>query len=252
MNPPVGKSGPCMTLRRRSDLGVVDDGYHRVYRLAHIVGRDVGGKPDRNAARSVDEKVGEPAGEHVRLLHAVVEVGTPRHGVLVKIPQKFERERTHPRLGVPHRGGGIAVRGTEVAVSVDELHTHGEGLRHPHHRAVDGTVTVGVVFAQAVTHYTRGFLVRLVGRQPHLVHGVKYASLHGFQTVLHARKGAVENDVLGVRQHAVVHDVLEYHVIHRRRILQMFLLLALSHCCPYPSLSSLTAKSSTRLKSAYL
>ena len=109
---------------RRRYLRVVDDRDHGVYRLPHIVGRDVGGKPDRDAARSVDEQVGEPAGEHIGLLHAVVEVGAPGDGVLVEIAEKLQRERAHPRLGISHCGGRIAVGGAEVAVPVHELHAH--------------------------------------------------------------------------------------------------------------------------------
>ena len=49
------------------------------------MGRNVGGKTDGYAVRAVDKQIGKPAGEHIGLLEAVVEVGAPRDGVLVEV-----------------------------------------------------------------------------------------------------------------------------------------------------------------------
>ena len=154
------------------DGGLVDVGDDAVDRLPQVVGGNVGGKPHRDARSAVDEQVGEPAGEHVRLLQGVVEIERKADRILIEVAQKLERERFEPRLGVAHRRRGVAVHRAEIAVPVDERPAHVEVLRHAHHGVVNGAVAVGVVFAHAVADDTRRLLMRFVGQKPHFVHGV--------------------------------------------------------------------------------
>ena len=65
-----------------------------------------------------------------------------------------------------------------------------------------------MVFAQAVADDTRALAVRFVGGEAQLQHGVENASLHGLESVLHARKRALENDVLGIGHHGLMHDLV--------------------------------------------
>ena len=67
---------------------------------------------------------------------------------------------------------------------------------------------MGVVFAQAVAHDAGALAVGLVGRVAQFQHGVEDAPLHGLEAVLDPGQGALEDDVLRVGDHAVVHDLL--------------------------------------------
>ena len=154
-------------------------------------------------------RLGNLPGQRFRFFQAVVEVEGKADGILFDVAQKFERERLQPRFGITHRRGGVAVDRAEVAVPVDERHAHIEILRHAHHRVVHGRVAVRVIFTHAVADDARALFVRLVGRQPHVVHGVQDPALHGLQPVLHARQRAVENDVLRIREHGTGQHLFE-------------------------------------------
>ena len=173
------------------------------------MGRDVGRKADGDAGRAVDEQVGEAPGEGLRLFEGVVEVEGEADGVLLDVAQQLERERLEARLRVAHGGGGVAVHRAEVAVAVDEGHAHIEVLRHAHHRVVHGRIAVRVVFAHALAHDARALFMRLVGGEAHVVHGIEDAPLDGFEPVLHARQGAVEDDVFRIRQHRAGQHLFE-------------------------------------------
>ncbi len=47
-----------------------------------------------------------------------------------------------PRFGIPHGGCVIAVDIAEVALAVDQRIAHGEILRQPHQRVIDGLVAM--------------------------------------------------------------------------------------------------------------
>ncbi len=212
----------------QADLGVVDHGHGGVDGLAGVVGRDVGGQAHRDARGPVDEEVGEPARQQVRLLQGVVEVQRIVHRVEVDIPQKLHGRVGHAGLGVPHGGGGVPVDGAEVAMAVHQGQTHGEGLGHVDHGLIDGAVPVGMVFAQAVTHDAGALSMGLVRGQAQLQHGVEDAPLDGLQAVLHPRQGPFQNDVLRVGDHGVVHDLVHAAVEDDLLLLGFFDLLA--HC----------------------
>ena len=68
-------------------LGVIDEADGAVDHFAQIVGRDIGGHADGNAAGAVYKKIGEAGGEHSRLLPAFVKVGVPVNGILFNVPE---------------------------------------------------------------------------------------------------------------------------------------------------------------------
>jgi hypothetical protein len=72
--------------------------------LAQVVRRDLGGHADRDPLRPVDQEVGEPAGQHHRLVGTPVVVGPDIDGVLVDVAQHLHRQRREAALGVPHGG----------------------------------------------------------------------------------------------------------------------------------------------------
>ena len=183
-----------------------DDGINR---FAGVVRRDIRCKTDRNARRAVHEQIRESPRQQLRLLQCVVKVQRKVDRGLIDVAQEIQRCVRHAGFRVTHRGRGIAVHGAEVAVAVHELHAHIEGLRHTHHGVVHGGIAVRMIFSEAVADDTRALSVRLIGRKPQLQHRKQDASLHGLQTVLDSRQSALQDDVLRVGHHGLVH-----HVVH--------------------------------------
>ena len=181
-------------------------------RFPQVMGGDVGGQADRDAVGTVDQQVGEAGGDHVRLFEGIVKVEPEGNGVLFNIPEHLHGQGRHAGFGVPHGGRPVPVDGAEVAVAVDHGAAHGEILRHMDQGAVDGGVSVGMVFTKAVAHDTGAFAVRLVRGGAQLHHGVQDAALDRLEAVLHAGEGTLQDDVLGVGHHAVVHDVLHVDI----------------------------------------
>ncbi len=185
MNPAVGKSGARHRFHQlaKLDIRVFDEHLDDVDDLAEIVRRHVGRHPDRDPRRSVDEQIGEGRRQHQRFRFGAVVVGAEIDGFFLDVPHHLVRELVEPDLGVPHRGGRIAVDGPEVSLPVDERVAHGEVLRHANDRVVDRGIAVGVVLADDRAHRARGLAVRLVRRVAGVVHGVQHAAVHGLQPV---------------------------------------------------------------------
>jgi len=131
-------------------VGLIDHVERGVDDLPQIVRRNIGGHPHRDAAHAVHQQIRHPRGQHHRLLHRAVKVGTVVHGVVAQLLQHLHGQRPQLRLRIPHRGGVVAVHGAKVAVPVHQRRPQREGLRHPHHGVVDGLVAVGVVLSHAV------------------------------------------------------------------------------------------------------
>ena len=90
--------------------------------------------------------------QYRRLLQRAVVVGAEVDGALAELADQQHRLAGHPRFGVS-RGGRAVVRGTEVAVPVDQRRVQREVLGHPHHGVVNGQVTVRMVLAHAVADH---------------------------------------------------------------------------------------------------
>ena len=73
-------------------------------------------------------------------------------------------------------------------------------MGHPHQGVVYRAVTVGMVFAQYLSHYAGALLVRRVGPRAHLLHGVEDASMHRLEAVTHVGQGPRDDDAHGVGQ----------------------------------------------------
>ena len=192
-------------------LGVIEDAQTGVDGLGEVVGRDIRGHADGDAARAVHEQVREAAGEHARLLARFVEVRVPVHGVLFEVTEHFVRDFRKAGLGVAVGRRGIAVDGAEVAVAVDEHIAHGEVLRQTHECIIDRRVAVRMIAAQHVADAGRGLFERLVGRQIILIHGIENAAVHGLEAVAHVRQRTADND-----RHGILH-VAGFHFMHQLR-----------------------------------
>ena len=174
--------------------------------LAQVVRRDVGGHPDRDALRAVDEQVREPRGQHDGLGRPAVVVRPEVDGLLVDVPQHLHRQRGQAALGVPHGGGRVVARRAEVALPVDQRHPHRPRLGHPHERVVDRAVAVRVVVAHHLADHPRALEVPAVGPEAAVVHRVEDARVHRLEPVAHVGQRPPDDD-----RHRVV-DVAALHL----------------------------------------
>ena len=60
------------------------------------------------------------------------------------------RDLGHPRLGIAHRGGVIAIDIAEIALPVDKPVAHREFLRQPDHRIIDRRIPMRVELAHDI------------------------------------------------------------------------------------------------------
>ena len=114
----------------RGHIGLIDQRHTAVDHLAQIMGRNVGGQTHGDAARAVHQQIGIAARQQIGFLLGIIKVQVEIHGVLIDILQHDHGELGHARLGIAHRGGAVAVDGTEVTMAVHQHGAHHEGLRH--------------------------------------------------------------------------------------------------------------------------
>ncbi len=206
---PVGKSGPGNMLHQlvERDVGLVHHRQQGVDRLAEIVRRNVGRHADGDAARAVDQKVGEARRQDDRLLLLLVVVRLEVDGVLVEVFEQRQRDPVEPRLGVARRCGRIAVDRAEIALPVDQRDAHGEVLRHAHQRVVDREIAVRMVLAHRVADGARRLVVGPVRREIELAHRIEDAAVDGLQAVAHVRQRAADDHAHRVIEIAALHFV---------------------------------------------
>ena len=192
--------------------------------LAQVVGRDVGGHPNGDAARAVDEHVGKPRRQHGRFAVLAVVVVLELDRVLVDVGQHPVRRLGHTRLGIAHCRGRIAVHRAEIALPVEQRQRHGKILRHPHQRVVDRGIAVRVVFPHHVADRARGLAVGLVEGVPGLVHREQDPAVDRLQTVAQVRDRAADDHRHGVVEIGGLHlgrdvdhrPVMGHHAARRR------------------------------------
>ena len=159
-------------------LGMVDDIAGAVDDLREVMRRDVGRHADRDAGRAVYQQVGEAGRQYDRLLALLIEVRLEIDRVFLDIRQHVVRQTRHARLGVTVSCRGVAVHGTEVAVTVDQRIVQRERLRHTHHRVVNRCVAVRMIPAEHITDGRCRLAVGLVRGQAVLVHRVQDAAVY--------------------------------------------------------------------------
>ena len=157
------------------------------------MGWDGGRHAHGDACCAIGEQVREGARKHGRLAAFLVIGGTKIDCVLIDALKQQFSHRGHLRFGVTHGGGVIAVDIAEIALPVDERIANGEILRQTHQRVVDRLVAVRVKVTHHLTDDLGGFLVRGIGSQPHLAHGIDDAAVNGLQPVPYIRQCPVHD-----------------------------------------------------------
>ena len=193
------------------DFRVVEQGDTAVDHLAEIVRRDVGGHADRDTGGTVDQQIREARGQYGRFGLGLIVVGDEIDRILIEVRQQFVCQAGHAHFRIAHGGGGIAVYGTEVALTVHQHVTHGKRLGQAHDRVIYGRVTVGVVLAHHIAYHACRFLVRLVPVVVELVHRVEHPPVHRFQPVTYVGKRTADNHAHGVIEVRLAHLVFEVY-----------------------------------------
>ena len=202
-------------------LGPVQQHLAGVDQFADIVRRDRGGHAHGDAGRAVGQQVGETGRQNHRLLVLIVVGGAEIDRVLIDPVQQQHGRRRQLALGVAHGRGAIAVDIAEVPLAVDQRIALGEILGQAHQGFIDRGVAVRVVSAHDLADDLGAFARRRLRVQPHLVHGVQDAPVHGLEPVPNIGKGAVGDGRQGVGQIATaegrLHRLVDDTAAFRRR-----------------------------------
>ena len=236
-------------------LRIVQNAQTGVDDLGEVMRWDIGRHTDGDTRRAVDQQIREAGRQNERFLAAFVEVRHPLHRFLVDVAQHLVGELAHTRLGITVGGRGVSVDGAEVAVTVNELITHGEVLRQTHHGVIDGGVAVRVITTQHITDAGRGLLERLVAGQIVLIHCIQDAAVDGLQTVTHIRQCTGDNDGHRVFDEGGLHFLDE--VVRHDRLIGILNILRLiitvfCHTLSPPQKSRLTAYLALRSINSFL
>ena len=176
----------CLDIRHQLAhivLRVVNQGNQCIHDLSQILGRDGRSHTHRDPHRPVAQQAGKPRRQDGRLLEPFVVVRPEIHRLFVQIRKHLVAGSCHPGLGIAHGCRGIAVDGTEIALSVHKRIPHPEVLRQMDQRRVDNGFPMRMVIAGRVAGNVGALPVLPVGRQTQIVHRHKNAPLRRLQPV---------------------------------------------------------------------
>ena len=179
--------------------------------------RYVGGHTDGDALTTVDQQIGEPGRQNLRLTLTFVVIGAEIDGTAVDIRQQQHGGLAQPRLGITLGGRAIAIDAAEIALPIDQRQAQAEWLGKPNHGHIDRKVAVRMILAHHLTGDTRAFAVRFVRRVAALVHGIQDAAMDGLHPVARIRQGAADDDGHGIVKERPPHLGLEQHGLARGR-----------------------------------
>ena len=186
---------------------IVEKPDERPNHLEEIVGRDTGGDSHRDPGGSVDQQQRQPGGKDDRFGAGSVIRRTMGNRVQPDLAEHLLRGLRQPAFGVPHRRGGIAVEGTEVARALDQRQPGGKRLRHPDESFVDGRVAVGVVATHHISHHLRALAEATLGAEPGTPHGGEDPALHRLEAVAHIGQRPAADDRKRVRPVTVLNHL---------------------------------------------
>ena len=129
---------------------MLDQMQRRIGKFGDIVRRDRCRHADRDTLRAICQQVWDAGRKQARLLGLAVIGRAEIDRILVDAIEQELRDLGHPRLGVAHRGGVIAIDIAEIALPVDKLVAHREFLRQPDHRIIDRRIPMRVELAHDI------------------------------------------------------------------------------------------------------
>ena len=185
--------------------------------LAQVVGRDVGGHPDRDALTAVDQQVREARRQDLGYLELTRVVVDEIDRVLADAFDHLQGDRRQTTLRVAGGSRRIVER-TEVALRLDEGVTEAELLAHAHQRVVDRVVAVRVVLAHHLAGDTRAFQRGAIGHGAQVVHAPEDAPVHGLEPVADVGQRTRRDDRHGVIEEGALHLLLDLDGLDRAEV----------------------------------
>ena len=180
------------------DVGVVDIGAAAVDHLTEVVRGDIGGHTHGDTVAAIHEQVGNLRGHYAGFLQRVVKVVHHVDGVLLQVVHDMLTHLGQTALGVTHGCGRVAVDGTEVTLTVDQGVAHRPVLGHTHQGSIYGTVAMGVVLTEHLTHDAGTFLIGVGTGVANAQHTVEDTTVDGLEAVSYIREGTCNNHRHGV------------------------------------------------------
>ncbi len=159
---------------------VIDNLHHCIHHFPQVMGRNIGSHSHGDSRGTVYQQVGIPAGKHHWFPLCVIEIGHKIHGILVDVSQQFHGNLRKPCLRVTHGSSTVTIHGSEVPMTVHQGIPGRPFLGHIHQGAIDGTISVGMVFTHGITYDTGALPVWFVRPVIQFDHGIEHPALHRF------------------------------------------------------------------------
>ena len=119
------------------------------------MGRDIGRHTHGNSLCPVDQKVGNPHRQDLRLLLCLIKIGTEIHHILVHVGKvDLLGKLLQLGLGITHSRSPVPLDGAKIPMAIHQGHTLLKLLFHHHQGLIDGAVSVGVIFTHGVADNT--------------------------------------------------------------------------------------------------
>ena len=143
---------------------------------------------------TVDQQVGELAGQDPRLLVLLVVVGLEVDGVEVDVLEHLGRDRAQLGLGVPHRRRGQAVDAAEVPLAGDQQVPHVPPLGHAGQGGIDRVVAVRVITLHRLADDAGALAGGCPRAQPEVAHRHQDPPLRRLEPVADVGQGPADDD----------------------------------------------------------
>ncbi|MPN10026.1 hypothetical protein SDC9_157319 [bioreactor metagenome] len=138
------------------------NGNIRVFRIGqtcidhfcHVVWRHIGRHTYCNTGYTVNQQVRNTCRHDLWNAFRTVVVVFPLDCVFFQIGQKLMGQLTHTHFGITHCCCTIAINRTEVTLTIYQLITQAEVLRHTNNGFINSRVTMWVIFTDHVTDDT--------------------------------------------------------------------------------------------------
>ena len=121
-----------------ADIRILQSRQAARYHFAQVVGRDIGGHPNRNTRRAIDQKVGDSGWQHRRYTLGAVVVIDEIDRFLVQVREQGMGDFGHANFGVAHGCGRVAVNRAEISLTVYQGVAQREILRHTNDGVING------------------------------------------------------------------------------------------------------------------
>ena len=173
--------------------------------------RDVGGHPNGDAGRAVDQQVGNARREHDRLGLGAVVVGLEGNRRLIDLREHLIGDPRQAAFGVPHRRRAVPVERTEIARAVDQRIPQRERLGHAHKGLVERGIAVRMEAPHDIADDFRALAMLGVGSQILLPHRVEDPALHRLESVPDVRQRSRRDDRERVVEIPALRRVVQRH-----------------------------------------